>query len=217
MTRKIISTTSAPAAIGTYSQAVQVGDTIYMSGQIGLDPVSMQMVDGIDAQIVRVFENLKAVAAAAGATLNDAVKVNIDRQLPPKADDNMPYASFTFGTVKDVEVVDASTVKINLTGSDFRPIIGRPVGESYMTHPATVTALTSAFFAAGARRVRFVESTNLRQPLEKTMAAAGFDHGLAVLPSDETRTETYVELRNVANRLGRVLGHAPVHYDGGAQ
>jgi reactive intermediate/imine deaminase len=77
MTRKIISTAAAPAAIGTYSQAVQVGDTVYMSGQIGLDPVSMQMVDGIDGQIVRVFENLKAVAAAAGATLNDAVKLNI--------------------------------------------------------------------------------------------------------------------------------------------
>jgi reactive intermediate/imine deaminase len=77
MSRKIISTTAAPAAIGTYSQAVQCGNTVYMSGQIGLDPSSMQMVDGIDAQIVRVFENLKAVAEAAGATLNDAVKFNI--------------------------------------------------------------------------------------------------------------------------------------------
>jgi reactive intermediate/imine deaminase len=77
MTRKIISTTAAPAAIGTYSQAVQVGDTIYMSGQIGLDPATMTMVEGIDAQIVRVFENLKAVAEAAGANLNHAVKVNI--------------------------------------------------------------------------------------------------------------------------------------------
>jgi reactive intermediate/imine deaminase len=77
MDRKIIATSSAPAAIGTYSQAVQAGTTIYLSGQIGLDPVSMQMVDGIDAQVVRVFENLKAVAEAAGATLNDAVKVNI--------------------------------------------------------------------------------------------------------------------------------------------
>jgi len=77
MSRKIISTTAAPAAIGTYSQAVQAGNTVYLSGQIGLDPVSMQMVDGIDAQIVRVFDNLKAVAEAAGATLNDAVKVNI--------------------------------------------------------------------------------------------------------------------------------------------
>ena len=77
MDRKIIATSSAPAAIGTYSQAVQAGTTINLSGQIGLDPVSMQMVDGIDAQVVRVFENLKAVAEAAGATLNDAVKVNI--------------------------------------------------------------------------------------------------------------------------------------------
>ena len=77
MSRKIISTTAAPAAIGTYSQAVQVGDTVYMSGQIGLDPATMTMVEGIDAQIVRVFDNLKAVAEAAGATLNHAVKVNI--------------------------------------------------------------------------------------------------------------------------------------------
>ena len=77
MNRKIISTPAAPAAIGTYSQAVQAGNTIYLSGQIGLDPATMQMVEGIDAQIVRVFENLAAVAAAAGATLDDAVKFNI--------------------------------------------------------------------------------------------------------------------------------------------
>lgn len=77
MSRKIISTAKAPAAIGTYSQAVQVGDTVYMSGQIGLDPETMQLVDGIDAQIVRVFENLKAVAEAAGGTLDHAVKFNI--------------------------------------------------------------------------------------------------------------------------------------------
>lgn len=77
MTRQIISTPNAPTAIGTYSQAVKVGDTIYLSGQIGLDPASMQMVNGIDAQIVRVFENLKAVAEAAGTTLAAAVKLNI--------------------------------------------------------------------------------------------------------------------------------------------
>ncbi|MEW6513915.1 MAG: RidA family protein [Pseudomonadota bacterium] len=77
MARQIISTPNAPAAIGTYSQAVKVGDTVYMSGQIGLDPATMTMVEGIDAQIVRVFDNLKAVAAAAGTTLDAAVKVNI--------------------------------------------------------------------------------------------------------------------------------------------
>lgn len=77
MPREIISTPAAPAAIGTYSQAVKVGDTVYMSGQIGLDPATMQMVEGIDAQIVRVFENLKAVAVAAGTTLDAVVKVNI--------------------------------------------------------------------------------------------------------------------------------------------
>jgi len=77
MTRRIISTDDAPAAIGTYSQAVQVGQTIYLSGQIGLDPATMQLVDGIDAQIERVFANLKAVAEAAGARLDDAVKVHV--------------------------------------------------------------------------------------------------------------------------------------------
>ena len=77
MSRKIIATASAPAAIGPYSQAVQAGGTVYLSGQIGLDPVSMQMAEGIDAQIARVFDNLKAVAAAAGGSLADAVKVNI--------------------------------------------------------------------------------------------------------------------------------------------
>ncbi|MDP1605904.1 MAG: Rid family detoxifying hydrolase [Rhodocyclaceae bacterium] len=73
----IISTLSAPATIGPYSQAVRCGDTIYLSGQIGLDPASMQMVEGIDAQIVRVFDNLQAVAAAAGTTLDAAAKLNI--------------------------------------------------------------------------------------------------------------------------------------------
>lgn len=77
MSRTIVSTPAAPAAIGTYSQAVKVGNTIYMSGQIGLDPATMTMADGIDAQITRVFDNLKAVAAAAGATLDNAVKVNV--------------------------------------------------------------------------------------------------------------------------------------------
>ncbi len=77
MKRQIIATAAAPAAIGIYSQAVRAGATIYLSGQIGLDPASMQLEAGIDAQIVRVFENLKAVAAAAGATLDDAVKFNV--------------------------------------------------------------------------------------------------------------------------------------------
>lgn len=77
MAKTIIATPNAPAAIGTYSQAVRVGDTVYLSGQIGLDPASMQMVDGIDAQIVRVFDNLKAVAEASGGSLGDVVKLNV--------------------------------------------------------------------------------------------------------------------------------------------
>lgn len=77
MSKTIIATANAPAAIGTYSQAVRVGGTVYLSGQIGLDPATMQMVEGIDGQIVRVFENLKAVAAAAGGSLADVVKLNV--------------------------------------------------------------------------------------------------------------------------------------------
>lgn len=77
MLRSIVMTPQAPAAIGTYSQAVTAGNTVYMSGQIGLDPASGQMVEGIDNQIERVFANLKAVAEAAGGSLADAVKVNI--------------------------------------------------------------------------------------------------------------------------------------------
>jgi reactive intermediate/imine deaminase len=76
-TRQIIQTEGAPAAIGTYSQAVKVGTTVYLSGQIGLDPATMQMVDSIEAQIHRVFKNLKAVTEAAGGSLNDVVKLNI--------------------------------------------------------------------------------------------------------------------------------------------
>jgi reactive intermediate/imine deaminase len=75
--KQIIQTPDAPAAIGTYSQAVRVGDTVYLSGQIGLDPASMQMVEGIEAQIHRVFQNLRAVTVAAGGSMNDVVKLNI--------------------------------------------------------------------------------------------------------------------------------------------
>lgn len=78
MPRQSIETPHAPAAIGTYSQAVRSGSTVWLSGQIPLDPATMQLVSGdIDAEIRRVFDNLKAVAAAAGGTLDDAVKVTV--------------------------------------------------------------------------------------------------------------------------------------------
>lgn len=77
MSRTIIATAEAPQAIGTYSQAVRVGDTVYLSGQIGLDPASMNLVDGIEAQIHQVFRNLEAVARAAGGGLADVVKLNV--------------------------------------------------------------------------------------------------------------------------------------------
>ncbi|KAA3627032.1 MAG: RidA family protein [Proteobacteria bacterium] len=79
MTEKtIIQTDKAPAAIGPYSQAVRAGNTVYCSGQIPLDPATMELVmDSFEAQAVRVFDNLAAVAAAAGGTLADFVKLNI--------------------------------------------------------------------------------------------------------------------------------------------
>jgi len=78
MSRKIIQTTSAPAAIGTYSQAVSLGNTTYLSGQIGLVPETMEMVEGdISLRIHQVFKNLSAVCEAAGGSLDDLVKVNV--------------------------------------------------------------------------------------------------------------------------------------------
>jgi len=75
--KRIIATPDAPKAIGTYSQAVRVGDTVYCSGQIGLDPDTMLMVEGIDAQIHRVFKNLAAVAHEAGGSLGNAVRLTV--------------------------------------------------------------------------------------------------------------------------------------------
>jgi reactive intermediate/imine deaminase len=77
MPKTIVATPNAPGAIGTYSQAVRCGDTVYVSGQIGLDPATMQLVDGIEPQIHRVFQNLRAIAEAAGASLANAVKVTV--------------------------------------------------------------------------------------------------------------------------------------------
>ena len=76
--KSIIQTANAPAAIGTYSQAVKAGDTVYLSGQIPLDPKTMVLVSGkIDKQINQVFDNLSAVCDAAGGRLQDIVKLNI--------------------------------------------------------------------------------------------------------------------------------------------
>jgi reactive intermediate/imine deaminase len=77
MARATVSTPNAPAAIGTYSQAVRAGNTLYLSGQIGLDPKTGLLVEGIDKQIDRVFVNLKAVVEAAGASLADVVKLSV--------------------------------------------------------------------------------------------------------------------------------------------
>lgn len=77
MIKEPIETKKAPQAIGTYSQAIRTGDTVYLSGQIGLDPETMQMAEGIEAQAHRVFQNLRAVAEAAGGRLDDMVKLTV--------------------------------------------------------------------------------------------------------------------------------------------
>jgi reactive intermediate/imine deaminase len=75
--KTVIQTREAPAAIGTYSQAVRAGDALYLSGQIGLDPATMQMAEGVEAQAHRVFRNLAAVADAAGLSLDHAVRMTV--------------------------------------------------------------------------------------------------------------------------------------------
>ena len=77
MSKTVITSDKAPAAIGTYSQAIKAGNTVYMSGQIPLDPKTMELVEGFEAQTVQVFENLKSVAEAAGGSFKDIVKLNI--------------------------------------------------------------------------------------------------------------------------------------------
>ncbi len=77
MSKKIIATEKAPQAIGTYSQAVEINGTVYLSGQIPLDPQSMQLVDGVREQIEQVFRNLESVTKAAGGSLDDVVKLTI--------------------------------------------------------------------------------------------------------------------------------------------
>lgn len=77
MTKHIIHTDNAPKAVGTYSQAVKAGNTLYVSGQIGLDPVTMTMQEGFVAQARQVFDNLEAIIKAGGGTLSDVVKFNV--------------------------------------------------------------------------------------------------------------------------------------------
>ena len=77
MTRQAIETLNAPAALGTYSQGIKAGQTIYLSGQLGLDPATGNLYPDIDRQIDQAFQNLRAVATTAGASLDDAVKLTL--------------------------------------------------------------------------------------------------------------------------------------------
>ncbi len=77
MYKQVIQTDAAPRAIGNYSQAIRVGNTVYLSGQIPLEPATMEMAAGIEAQVHRVFQNIAAVVSAAGGTMDHIVKLNI--------------------------------------------------------------------------------------------------------------------------------------------
>lgn len=77
MTRQVIHTDDAPAAVGTYSQAIKIGNVVYISGQLGLDPKTMTLKEGFQAQAEQAFDNLEAIAKAAGGSLNDTVKFNV--------------------------------------------------------------------------------------------------------------------------------------------
>jgi 2-iminobutanoate/2-iminopropanoate deaminase len=91
--KHVISTPSAPAALGPYSQAIRAGDTVYLSGQIGLDPATALLAEGFEAQVHQAFSNLAAVAAAAGASLADATKLTLfltDLAQFAKVNDIMP-------------------------------------------------------------------------------------------------------------------------------
>ena len=77
MSRQTIQTDKAPAAVGTYSQAIKVDNTVYISGQLGFDPQTMELKNGFEAQARQVFENIKAICEAAGGTINDVVKFNV--------------------------------------------------------------------------------------------------------------------------------------------
>ncbi len=77
MSKQVIHTDNAPATVGTYSQGIKIGNTVYISGQLGLDPATMELKEGFDAQARQAFDNLEAIAKAAGGSLNDTVKFNV--------------------------------------------------------------------------------------------------------------------------------------------
>jgi uncharacterized protein (DUF362 family) len=132
-----------------------------------------------------------AAAPAAVAPRNAKVSILSCRGYGREVKEALDQSFDLLGGLGSLVKAKTVTVKINLTGSKFNPILDRPVGESYMTHPTTVMALSAALFTAGAKRVRFVESTNLRQPMEKTLVDAGFDwnalRALGNVEAEDTR------------------------------
>jgi len=142
-------------------------------------------------------------ARAAAAANNARVAIVTCRGYGPEVKAALDRSFDQLGGLGPLVGGKTVTIKLNLTGSNFTPLFGRPVGESYITHPATVMALTASLFTAGARRVRLVESTSLRQPLERTLVDAGFDwralSALGRVEAEDTRNlglgRTYATLK----------------------
>jgi len=123
--------------------------------------------------LTRTAETVPVPAAARAA--NAKVAICACREYGPSVRAALAKNFDLLGGVGGLVKNKTVTVKVNLTGTDFKPVFGRPVGEIYMTHPATVMALTGLLFKAGARRVRFVESSNSRQSFADVLTAAGWD------------------------------------------
>ena len=135
-----VHTARAPAAIGPYSQAIRAGSTVYLSGQIGLDPATGQLVEGLEAQARQVFENMRAVALEAGGDLDDIVKLTLlmtDLKDFAKANDIMasyfrpPYparATFQVSALPRGALIEVESILVLAVGSDLRNVFDKSAG-----------------------------------------------------------------------------------------
>jgi len=140
MNKEAIHSKNAPTAIGPYSQAIRAGDTVYLSGQIGLDPATGQLVEGLEAQARQVFENMRAVALEAGGDLDDIVKLTLlmtDLKDFAKANDIMasyfrpPYparATFQVSALPRGALIEVESILVLAVGSDLRNVFDKSAG-----------------------------------------------------------------------------------------
>jgi len=140
MNKEPIHSKNAPTAIGPYSQAIRAGDTVYLSGQIGLDPATGQLVEGLEAQARQVFENMRAVALEAGGDLDDIVKLTLlmtDLKDFAKANDIMasffrpPYparATFQVSALPRGALIEVESILVLAVGSDLRNVFDKSAG-----------------------------------------------------------------------------------------